>query len=324
LSRRRRRDVAEPASESPPWYADGLRFFCTACGACCTGVPGYVWVQPEDVERMAASLGISVRQFKRLYTRKAKGKVSLKERENGDCILLQDEKCTVYGAKPTRCSTFPFWSEVLGHPDEWKETRGRCEGIDRGHHYDLAAIERLLAGDDAPMRERQALPEPAAADAEGEQDGPAWDAALAGLDRLYTDLERELPKYRFTCAASGNCCDFDVWGHRLYITTLEAEHLFRSLEGRENENERHCPAWGEDRLCHARNGRMLGCRTFFCGPYPVAPPDDVYARYHARLLELHERHGIPYAYRDVVAWAAERLPASDPLAASDTPPDAER
>ena len=27
-----------------PWYRDGLRFACTRCGACCTGAPGYVWV----------------------------------------------------------------------------------------------------------------------------------------------------------------------------------------------------------------------------------------------------------------------------------------
>ena len=224
--RRRRGDVEEPASGEAPWYADGLRFFCTACGACCTGVPGYVWVQPDDVERMAASLGISARRFKRLYTRKAKGKLSLRERENGDCILLKNDRCTVYDAKPTRCSTFPFWPEVLGHPDEWRETRSRCEGIDRGHHYDRPAIERLLAGDDAPMRERQALPEPEPA-SEPVADGPDWDAALADLERLYAELEQELPRYQFTCAASGNCCDFDAWGHRLYVTTLEAEHFFR-------------------------------------------------------------------------------------------------
>ena len=304
---RRRGDAERSPSDEPVWYADGLRFFCTACGACCTGVPGYVWIGADDAERMAASLGISVRRFKRLYTRKAKGKLSLKERENGDCILLKDERCTVYDAKPTRCSTFPFWSEVLGHPDEWKETASRCEGIDRGHDYDLAAIERLLAGDDGPMRERQALPEPAMpAEADA---GPDWDGALADLERLYGDLERELPRYEFTCAASGNCCDFDAWGHRLYITTLEAEHFFRGVDGRQSTDERHCPAWGDDRLCHARDGRMLGCRTFFCGPYPVAPPDDVHARYHARLVRLHERHRIPYAYRDIVAWAAERMPA---------------
>lgn len=306
MTRRRRRESEEPASDSPPWYADGLRFFCTACGACCTGAPGYVWVQAEDVTRMAASLGISVRQFKRLYTRKAKGQLSLKEQENGDCVLLDGDKCRVYDAKPTRCSTFPFWPEVLGHPDEWTATKDRCEGIDRGPRYDLADIERLLAGDEAPLHQRQAEGETT------EEPEPDWDAALADLERLYADLERELPKYDFTCAASGRCCDFDAWGHRLYITTLEAEHFFRSMKRRENDEEGHCPAWGGDRLCHARDGRMLGCRTFFCGPYLGAPPDDIYARYHARLVKIHELRGIEYAYRDIVAWAADRLPAGSP------------
>jgi len=257
---------------------------------------------------MARALGLTPKRFRRLYVRKAKGRLSLKEQENGDCVLLKDGRCTVYEAKPTRCSTFPFWPEILGHPDEWKETAARCEGIDQGPLYALTDIERLLAGDPAPLAERQARGAPAPAPDAAGPEGPRWDAALADLERLYADLDRELPRYGFTCAASGRCCDFDAYGHRLYVTTLEAERFFRGLARRENANARHCPAWGPDRLCHAREGRMLGCRTYFCGPYPVVPPDDLHARYHERLKRLHERHGIPYAYRDLVDWAAERGP----------------
>jgi hypothetical protein len=37
-----------------PWYKDGLRFTCTGCGDCCTGAPGYVWVNKEEIEALAA------------------------------------------------------------------------------------------------------------------------------------------------------------------------------------------------------------------------------------------------------------------------------
>ena len=84
-----------------------------------------------------------------------------------------------------------------------------------------------------------------------------------------------------------------------------------SPPARANEDERHCPAWGADRLCHARAGRMLGCRTYFCGPYPVGLPDEVYERFFPRIKALHDRFGIPYRYRDIVDWAAERRPAGE-------------
>ena len=136
-------------------------------------------------------------------------------------------------------------------------------------------------------------------------------AALADLEALYAELDRELPRHRMTCVASGDCCDFDRFGHRLYASTLEAEWFFRnSPDPRVNANDRHCPAWGADRLCKARVGRMLGCRTFHCGPYPGSRPEDVHEPYHARIKALHERHGIPYAYRDVLDWSKERRPVA--------------
>ena len=54
---------------------------------------------------------------------------------------------------------------------------------------------------------------------------------------------------------------------------------------------------------------MLGCRTYFCGPYPKGVPEDLHRGYDARIKALHERYGIPYAYRDIVDWAGERRPA---------------
>ncbi len=295
-----------------PWYAEGLRFHCTACGACCTGAPGYVWVTPDEIKGMAKAKGLTPTQFRKRYVRRVRGRFSLKERENGDCVMLEGEHCSVYTAKPVRCSTFPFWPEVLESKAEWDDTASRCEGIDRGALYTRKDIERIAAGDPRPLLRKQDENEgeTAAGETPAPRHGPdeaTWQAAFEDLERLYRALAEELPRYRFTCAASGKCCDFDAYGHRLYATTLEAEYFFRhGGSERQNDDERHCPAWGKDRLCKARDGRMLGCRTYFCGPYPVIPPDDVYERYYARIKAIHEKHAIPFAYRDVRAWTADR------------------
>jgi Fe-S-cluster containining protein len=295
-----------------PWYAGGLQFRCTACGACCTGAPGHVWVTPEEIDRMARARGLSRRRFERLFVRRVGKRLSLREREGGDCVMLEGGLCTVYRAKPTRCSTFPFWPETLESPATWRETAERCEGIGVGDRYERKEIERVASGDPEPLLEKQARPalpdgQPTSADVPQVSEA-TWQAALADLERLYVALDEELPRWRFTCSASGRCCDFDAYGHRLYVTTLEAERFFRlAPPQRANEDPRFCPAWGPDRLCHAREGRMLGCRTYFCGPYPNGVPEDLYEAYYARIKVLHRVHGIPFAYRDIRDWAAERL-----------------
>ena len=40
-----------------PWYADGLRFACTQCGNCCTGEPGFVWVNDAEIAAIAEVRG---------------------------------------------------------------------------------------------------------------------------------------------------------------------------------------------------------------------------------------------------------------------------
>ncbi len=36
-----------------PWYQFGLRFQCTGCGDCCTGAPGYVWINKAEIKAMS-------------------------------------------------------------------------------------------------------------------------------------------------------------------------------------------------------------------------------------------------------------------------------
>lgn len=38
----------------------------------------------------------------------------LKNQANGDCVFLRDgRQCTVYGARPLQCSSYPWWPELM-------------------------------------------------------------------------------------------------------------------------------------------------------------------------------------------------------------------
>jgi len=130
---------------STPWYRDGLKCSCTQCGDCCTGAPGYVWVNKDEVEALAKQVGISVDEFGRRYLRKVGRRYSLTERPNGDCIFFESG-CTVYPARPTQCRTFPFWPENLKRRGDWEEIGDECPGVDHGRFYPLEEIQQIRRG----------------------------------------------------------------------------------------------------------------------------------------------------------------------------------
>src|SRR4051794_15739050 len=126
-----------------PWYHAGLQFTCTGCGDCCSGAPGNVWVNNEEIVALAAAVGVGVEVFEDQYVRRVGARKSLKELPNGDCVFLdgQTRKCTVYGVRPRQCRTWPFWDSNLKTPEHWKQTCAVCPGSGRGRLYQLEEIE---------------------------------------------------------------------------------------------------------------------------------------------------------------------------------------
>ncbi|WP_164103783.1 YkgJ family cysteine cluster protein [Candidatus Laterigemmans baculatus] len=126
-----------------PWYRDGLRFECTQCGDCCTGEPGYVWVDEQEIAALAARLEMDVDAFEHRFVRAVGLRKTLVEYPDGDCIFLDPETrgCTVYDLRPVQCRTWPFWDSTLENRRAWKETCAVCPGSGRGKLYTFEEIE---------------------------------------------------------------------------------------------------------------------------------------------------------------------------------------
>jgi uncharacterized protein len=133
-----------------PWYADGLCFTCTQCGACCSGAPGYVWVDQDEAAKIAAQLALPIAQFMRKHVRRVGLRLSLLEKPGGDCEFLQrrpDGKttCAIHAVRPVQCRTWPFWKSNVTSAGDWAKTAADCPGMNQGQHHPLPVIQAALA-----------------------------------------------------------------------------------------------------------------------------------------------------------------------------------
>jgi Fe-S-cluster containining protein len=128
-----------------PWYRDGLAFSCTRCGHCCTGEPGFVWVNEEEMAAIADFLGEPLEEFIALYTKMGRRGRSLREKGNGDCIFWDKEAgCTIYAVRPPQCRTWPFWASNVETAEAWERTRTVCPGSGQGELFTAEEITRRL------------------------------------------------------------------------------------------------------------------------------------------------------------------------------------
>jgi Fe-S-cluster containining protein len=124
------------------WYQDGLRFSCTRCGHCCTGAPGFVWVNDEEIKAIAAHRGETVEEATGLYTYIARRGRTLRDNAGGDCVFYDREQgCTIYPVRPRQCRTWPFWHSNVETEEAWQQTCKVCPGSGKG---DLISAEEIL------------------------------------------------------------------------------------------------------------------------------------------------------------------------------------
>lgn len=143
MAKRASRGQNPSAAKSLPWYHEGLQFTCSQCGDCCSGAPGYVWVDESEIERLATRMQMDVDSFEKKFVRQVGAQKSLVEYPDGDCIFLDPDSrgCLVYEDRPVQCRTWPFWNSNLTNRRAWKETCAVCPGSGTGRLYTLEEIE---------------------------------------------------------------------------------------------------------------------------------------------------------------------------------------
>lgn len=135
---------------------------------------------------------------------------------------------------------------------------------------------------------------------------------------VYEELGRRVAERRPVCRASGRCCRFEEFGHRLYVTTVELAAFVADLRTTGDRQQQQgvapllrtsLPVLGQsaqwngtgcpyqvDGLCSVHGVRPFGCRVFFCDETSDDWQHEQYEQLHAELKRLHDDLAVPYAY----------------------------
>jgi len=112
--------------------AEAVRFECQpGCIECCRQ-QGYVYLNEDDIRRVAAYLGMTPKRFERKYVYRTKNRARLRIPAAANCHFLVDGGCSIHEAKPTQCRIFPFWPELVDSRRAWRKTAAYCPGIGKG------------------------------------------------------------------------------------------------------------------------------------------------------------------------------------------------
>lgn len=85
-----------------------VRYVCQRCTACCKW-PGDVRLDSDELAPIAGFLGLPLENFIAGYTRLRTDRqgLSLIERDNHECIMLEGDCCRIHPVKPAQCRGFP-------------------------------------------------------------------------------------------------------------------------------------------------------------------------------------------------------------------------
>jgi uncharacterized protein len=131
--------LIDPTIRISPTFAEGLRFSCTRCGACCKHVGQGIGLVQSDLKRLGIE-GVDCTKVKHPVFA---GRITS---SSGSCYLLTDSsECKIYQDRPLVCRLYPFYISY-GGDGSMQLSVDHCPGVnsDNAELVDKNYISREL------------------------------------------------------------------------------------------------------------------------------------------------------------------------------------
>jgi uncharacterized protein len=267
------------------WYIAGLHFACQQCGQCCSGPDeGVIWISRPEINMLAEHLGLSPSELRKKHLKRIGFRFSIRENSRSkDCVFLANmngfKGCTIYNVRPMQCRNWPFWPANLVGPNDWNAAAIKCPGINKGRLYSFDEIQEIKKQKQWWNNDKAAL-------------------VCSEVERIYDWLDENLKSLDKQCSACGKCCNFNSFGHKLFVTTPELLYFKQNVKNLKPMLTQQCP-YLEDGRCSVQNYRFAGCRIFFC----KADKDlqnELSEETIGKFKTLCDKLNFPYRYADLV------------------------
>jgi Fe-S-cluster containining protein len=118
-------------------------FRCQKSGNCCKA-GGYVYVDAAELTQMATLMGLSPTDFRERYVVRQNGwDLIATPTHRPRCFLDDQDRCTVYSARPAACRSYPDWPELWASEAQLLAECQTCPGLRQ-------AVEALNREDGIP------------------------------------------------------------------------------------------------------------------------------------------------------------------------------
>ena len=116
-------------------YPTAVRFQCAKCGICCGDTKEktrHILLLKTEAEQIATATSQPTSEFTVKIKDKAPYNYEMKKTENGKCIFLKNNCCTIYTTRPLICRFYPFELKITHGGKHTFLYTPECPGINKG------------------------------------------------------------------------------------------------------------------------------------------------------------------------------------------------
>lgn len=130
-------------------YPTNILFNCSKCGLCC-GDTKQKTRRILLLESEATATSNQTHRQKQDFTTKVKDKApylyEMKKNNQGKCLFLEDNNCTIYAHRPLICRFYPFELKSTQNKESYTfEFTFECPEIGRGKKFAKRDFEKLFS-----------------------------------------------------------------------------------------------------------------------------------------------------------------------------------
>jgi len=129
-------------------YPHATRFKCTKCGICCGNTPTktrHVLMLKAEAEQISSATTKPISEFAvKIKSKDPYSYEMVKTADEGKCLFLKENQCTIYTLRPLVCRFYPFELKTAGSRKHKFTPTNECLGIGKGRVLDEAYFRKLF------------------------------------------------------------------------------------------------------------------------------------------------------------------------------------